>query len=88
MVLVHMDCDFINKNKRGIPNDRNGRRDTTTESGERHDRVAYIDVGFAVTRQHKGYQDIKQFLAEDNKTIILTQKWDPKDDHQAFEGPR
>ena len=32
------------------------------------------DDGFAVTRQYKGDQDIKQLLAEDNKTIILTQK--------------
>ena len=42
------------------------------------------DDGFAITRQHKGFQEIKQFLAEDNKTIILTQKWDSKDDHQAY----
>ncbi|MGB0480596.1 MAG: hypothetical protein ACPGPA_00005 [Alphaproteobacteria bacterium] len=56
-----------------------------TESGAK-DMIEWSvsDVGFAVTRQHKGYQDIKQFLAEDNKTIILTQKWDSKDDHQAY----
>jgi len=45
---------------------------------------AASDDGFAVTRQHKGFQEIRQFLAEDNKTIILTQKWDSKEDHQAY----
>ena len=45
---------------------------------------AASEDGFAVTRRHKGFQDINQFLAEDNKTVVLTQKWDSKEDHQAY----
>ena len=56
-----------------------------TEAGAK-DMIEWsaTDDGFAVTRQFKGFQEIRQFLAEDNKTIILTQKWDSKEDHQAY----
>ena len=36
------------------------------------------------TRQHKGFEDIRTFLAEDKKTVYLYEKWDSKEDHQAY----
>ena len=29
-------------------------------------------------------QDIRTFLAEDKKTVYLYEKWDSKEDHQAY----
>ena len=42
------------------------------------------DDGYVITRQHKGFEDIKTFLAEDKKTIYLYEKWDSKEDHQSY----
>ena len=42
------------------------------------------DDGYIITRQHKGFEDIRTFLAEDKKTIYLYEKWDSKEDHQAY----
>ena len=42
------------------------------------------DDGYVITRQHKGFEDIRTFLAEDKKTIYLYEKWDSKKDHQAY----
>ena len=42
------------------------------------------DDGYVVTRQQKGFEDIQTFLAEDKKTIYLYEKWDSKEDHQAY----
>ena len=43
--------------------------------------------GYAITRQHKGFEDIRTFLAEDKKTIYLYEKWDSKEDHQGDQCP-
>ena len=42
------------------------------------------DDGYVITRQHKGFEDIRTFLAEDKKTVYLYEKWDSKEDHQAY----
>ena len=42
------------------------------------------DDGYVITRQHKGFEDIRTFLAEDKKRIYLYEKWDSKEDHQAY----
>ena len=39
---------------------------------------------YVITRQHKGFEDIRTFLAEDKKTVYLYEKWDSKKDHQAY----
>ena len=44
------------------------------------------DNGYVITRQHKGFEDIRTFLAEDKKTIYLYEKWNSKEDHQAYFG--
>ena len=41
------------------------------------------DDGYVVTRQHKGFEDIRTFLAEDKKNYLY-EKWDSKEDHQAY----
>tara|TARA_Y100000739_G_C20556216_1_gene440689 strand:- start:534 stop:827 length:294 start_codon:yes stop_codon:yes gene_type:complete len=40
--------------------------------------------GYAITRKHKGFEFIQTWLAEDNKTIYLHEKWASKEDHQAY----
>ena len=42
------------------------------------------DDGYVITRQHKGFEDIRTFLAEDKKTVYLYEKWNSKEDHQAY----
>ena len=42
------------------------------------------DDGDVITRQQKGFEDIRTFLAEDKKTIYLYEKWNSKEDHQAY----
>jgi quinol monooxygenase YgiN len=42
------------------------------------------DDRYVITRQHKGFEDIRTFLAEDKKTIYLYEKWNSKEDHQAY----
>ena len=42
------------------------------------------DDGDVVTRQHKGFEDIRIFLVENKKTVYLYEKWDSKEDHQAY----
>lgn len=40
--------------------------------------------GYAITRKHKGFEFVQTWLAEDNKTIYLHEKWASKEDHQAY----
>ena len=42
------------------------------------------DDGYVITRQHKGFKDIRTFLAEDKKKVYLYEKWESKEDHQAY----
>tara|TARA_B100000941_G_scaffold264410_1_gene218357 strand:+ start:218 stop:433 length:216 start_codon:yes stop_codon:yes gene_type:complete len=42
------------------------------------------DGGYLITRQHNGFEEIQTFLAEDKKTVYLYEKWDSKEDHQAY----
>ena len=42
------------------------------------------DGGYLITRQRKRFEVIRTFLAEDKKTIYLYEKWDSKEDHQAY----
>ena len=42
------------------------------------------DHGYVITRQHKGFKDIRTFLAEDKKKVYLYEKWESKEDHQAY----
>ena len=42
------------------------------------------DDGYVVTRQHKGFEDIRIFLVENKKIVYLYEKWDSKEDHQAY----
>tara|TARA_A200000113_G_scaffold221989_1_gene234821 strand:+ start:4585 stop:4875 length:291 start_codon:yes stop_codon:yes gene_type:complete len=42
------------------------------------------DDGYVITRQHKGFEDIRTFLAENKKTIYLYEKRDSKEDHQSY----
>ena len=42
------------------------------------------DDGYVITRQHKGFEDIRTFLAEDKKTVYLYEKWGGTEDHQAY----
>ena len=42
------------------------------------------DDGYVITRQHNGFEDIQTFQAEDKKTVYLYEKWDSKEDHQAY----
>ena len=42
------------------------------------------DDGYVVTRQHKGFADIRIFLVENKKTVYLYEKCDSKEDHQAY----
>ena len=42
------------------------------------------DDGYLITRQHKGYGDIRTFLAKDKTIVYLYEKWNSKGDHQAY----
>ena len=36
--------------------------------------------GYVITRKHKGFEFIQTWLAEDNKTIYLHEKWATKEE--------
>lgn len=40
--------------------------------------------GYVLTRQFEGFNSIETWLAEDNKTVYLHQKWTSKEAHQAY----
>ena len=42
------------------------------------------DDGYAITKQHKGFEYINTLLSEDKKTIYLTEGWASKEDHQNY----
>ena len=44
--------------------------------------------GLVKTRDFEGFQDIKVFMMEDNKTMVMHQVWDSKEAHQEYVGWR